>query len=194
MKTFFDVTNIFTPDILINYERLEILEPSQNIIFYKGSNIGEIFLLDGNIYFKDVIKHIRPVQLIKAYGKKDGFNDAVNLALSFKKIRNNPYLSTLNAVIGLLIKYNDNHLYFDSNRFLNEKNYNSTLVQYQKIQKDICFENMNQTLSFIYSFLLDKSYIFKKIDLIMNIQNMSNHEKMCFLISYEEYKNQNRLS
>lgn len=190
---FFDLVNVYTPDVAINYEKIDILENLHSVIFRKNDDILKIKLThsrDIAFEFFGNTSHIDAVLSHKIREKSFDFQYTLNFAHSFKKLREEQNLKTLNAVIGLLIKYQDNKLVFGcSNHY---ESYSSNLDQHQILEENISFKKMNDTLSLFYT--LDKynerlgRLINKNVDF-----NISNHHKMYFLDCFEQYKLENTI-
>lgn len=190
---FFDVVKLHQPNVLENYDNLEILEDSKDIIISKGNEKFCIWISYNDLYLSLNKYRLDKMELIKINPIKIDFDYSLYFAKSFKEIRHERHLETLNAVIGFFMTYNDNHLYFDAERTDYQKHSNIRILEYQNRERSVCFKKMNETLSYFYELRFGRGKIKRAIDCYIKLKNVSNHDKLNFLNSYENYRQHNKL-
>lgn len=189
---FFDITELYIPNVLINYETIDINTQNKSVIVSNKNEKVKVWTFDNDIYITvyEGSKHFS-VQFENKSKNIIKLDDILRVTNSFKELHKDENLKILNAVVGMLIENNDEQLYFSCDN--QNKQMYSNLKKYQRLEENINFKKMNNVLSCFYSFDEDKRFLNNLIHTPLNINDMSNHNKIHFISFYETYKNDHKI-
>lgn len=183
---FFDLTGLYIPRILYDYQDVEIIEKEETVIFKNNNTSIKIYRSRPHIYvqYPDLYDYYHYILMGKA-DPKVTFDHIVNAANSFKMVREKDNIEILDACIGLMLSHKIEKIFFSA-RHYNTKS-QSNLFEYQKAHLNVNFRKMNKVLSSIYSFDQHNRYLTKQFDVDINFDLVTNHKKMEFIEKFEKY-------